>query len=1415
MSIRGGEFPRALADRLSSVPRIPVAQRGACLATILASVLCPCVVNAGAVTDSSWGRTPQTLSGTFTIPESMGKLAGTHLFHSFERFSIGTGESATFTTTTAAIQNLISRVSGTEASAINGPLSLVRLNGGSPNFFFINPNGVTFGAGAQIDVPASFHVSTANELRFTDGTVFKAGQGPDSTLAVAVPEAFGFLSATPAGISVDRSTIEVPSGRTLSVVGGDIEVTNGTLKAPGGSVQLTSVGSPGVVAYDQPQQPLDAFPQLGSIKLSGDPRVMPSAIDVSDVIPGSVTVRGNSFELSGAKVSDEALVFGSFDGVVRIEVRDNLTATRGGIDVSSDFVARGADVFLQAKTLTLREGSVVNGRAARAATGGDINVTADTVKLEGTGVDGQRNGLFTTAGANTVDWARAGNISVNAKHLSITTGAAIVADTFGPGAGGDVQIGTPTQLVGSIVLDGLGSSISAATRVTGTTTNATGPGGNVTVWADSLRATGGAQIASSTVSSDDKPEIQSGRAGNVSVFVKDIVLEGGSGSSRSSFLASSEGPNGGPAGNIEIRTYDNSSNDRTGQLTVQNGAQVLTYTDGNHPAGRIIVNGGNIIMEGQEVVLNQRFGAALVNATRGSGGAGDITITAGSLQMRDGAQIQSSQVSTATGRAGSIAIDADTVILQDADSAVPLSTPPGPVGVGINSSAHGTGADAKGAGGVSVTAKTLEIRGRAQILAVTQGVGEGGNIDINADAVTLQGGYLNARAGLFARSEGAGQAGDIRVVARDLRVVDSAQIDVDSRSQGKGGTIDIKADTVVLQGELVPFSLAGGLFAAASGGGPNSGSGGDISVRSGSLELRDGAQISASSLGTGAGGKVAVSADKIVMGGTFEGRRTGIFASSLGNIAGAGAGGDVAIDVATIDMRDGAQINTGTLGPGAAGGVTVTATQRARAGGESGGTIIVDGEDSGILAQAATGSSGQTGSVTVSADRLSVVNGAEISVRNDGVAKDPASVKATTLTITSPEIVMTGGGRITSETSGNVVAARVALMPGADGVGTMSLRGNPATSRGEVTSSTLGAGNAGDIEIRATNLTLSDVELVSAAKPRSIGAAGRITVAVPGKMSLLDGRIATDTFGAGRAGNIAITAGNLLVDPSEISSAARAGSGGQTGSVDLRLRDSLRVADGSSINIRNEAMVDDPSRIAPTMLFVSAPSIALQDGEISSASSGNVDASDIVVSFNQLLRMRNGEISTSANGGSGGAISIAGSGPMLMSSSQITTSVLGNSNGNGGDISIAAPVLVMNTGFIQANTAAPRATGGDINLSVDALIPSGNTLFVGGSEPVTFQSGAFGFNVIQAAAPDGVAGNIQIASPAFDLAGSLAGLETELIDFGALGQDMCRIGAGSSMTRVGRGGQPPSIFDTVRPEYPAMTQKGVSTFQDE
>jgi hypothetical protein len=69
------------------------------------------------------------------------------------------------------------------------------------------------------------------------------------------------------------------------------------------------------------------------------------------------------------------------------------------------------------------------------------------------------------------------------------------------------------------------------------------------------------------------------------------------------------------------------------------------------------------------------------------------------------------------------------------------------------------------------------------------------------------------------------------------------------------------------------------LFASAEPG--SSGDAGDLTVRAGSLEVREGAQIIASTFGSGDGGELSVEADSMFLSGTgASGFPSGLFASA-------------------------------------------------------------------------------------------------------------------------------------------------------------------------------------------------------------------------------------------------------------------------------------------------------------------------------------------------------------------------------------------------------------------------------------------------------------------------------------------------------------------------------------------------------
>ena len=135
-------------------------------------------VIAQVTSDGTTNTTVNSIGNNFNIINGIEK--SNNLFHSFSSFSIPTGGSATFNlVNTPSTNTIFSRVTGGNISNIDG---LIRtINSSNPvSLFLINPNGIMFGQNAKLDIAGSFVGTTANSIKFADGSEFSA---TDTTLA--------------------------------------------------------------------------------------------------------------------------------------------------------------------------------------------------------------------------------------------------------------------------------------------------------------------------------------------------------------------------------------------------------------------------------------------------------------------------------------------------------------------------------------------------------------------------------------------------------------------------------------------------------------------------------------------------------------------------------------------------------------------------------------------------------------------------------------------------------------------------------------------------------------------------------------------------------------------------------------------------------------------------------------------------------------------------------------------------------------------------------------------------------------------------------------------------------------------------------------------------------------------------------
>src|SRR5947208_1718739 len=134
------------------------------LSSVLAQSILMAVSQAQITLDGSLGHQGPLAGPNYRIDAKVGQIRGSNLFHSFEQFNVPTGGRATFSGP-AAIKNILGRVTGGQPSSIDGVLQS-EIDGA--NLYLLNPTGVLFGPNARLEVSGSFHVSTADFVRFAD-----------------------------------------------------------------------------------------------------------------------------------------------------------------------------------------------------------------------------------------------------------------------------------------------------------------------------------------------------------------------------------------------------------------------------------------------------------------------------------------------------------------------------------------------------------------------------------------------------------------------------------------------------------------------------------------------------------------------------------------------------------------------------------------------------------------------------------------------------------------------------------------------------------------------------------------------------------------------------------------------------------------------------------------------------------------------------------------------------------------------------------------------------------------------------------------------------------------------------------------------------------------------------------------------
>ena len=637
---------------------------------------------------------PSADGKTFTI--TAGDRAGTNLFHSFSEFSIPAGSSAVFNNPTD-ILNIISRVTADSASTIDG---LIKANG-SANLFLLNPSGIVFGPSAQLNIGGSFIGSTAESLHFEGGAAFVATESTarplltmNAPVGLQLGQASGNIRVTGAGHSLTRlptgemmvssaSNLSVKPGQTLALLGRGLSVEGGRVSTIAGRIELGSVDTGRVeLALTSLENPFN-YTQIDRFE----------DIQLSQGLVDAVSPGGGLIQLQGR----------------------NILLTDGG------------EIFIQNKAPVPSGGISINASETLRITGNDPTPAA------GSGLT-----VESLLGPS-------GDITVSAKQLIFSGGNGIESRAL-LAQGGNVTINVPESVL-------LEASPSSPRDNTG--------------------------IDTATYS----PIYAPAQAGDLTINTRQLTIRNGSTATSISYDA---GNSGNVNVNVGLDVDETYAINVIGNEPVSKVPSLLSAgTFGTGNAGNVVVNTGQLLL---------REGGRVDSSTANTGNAGSVSITAtdsvvvngkapGSINpsliissaniLDDVLKVRYNLPDTPTGNSGDLTITAPTLTITD--------------GAQVTVRNDGTGSG----GTLRAMTGAIDIRDGAGITASTQS-GGGGNIDVRSSGPIL----LRAGSTLSAEAGGAGDGGNILIKTPFLIALDNSDIAADA-FEGDGGNIGISAQSIL------------------------------------------------------------------------------------------------------------------------------------------------------------------------------------------------------------------------------------------------------------------------------------------------------------------------------------------------------------------------------------------------------------------------------------------------------------------------------------------------------------------------------------------------------------------------------------------------------------------------------------------
>ena len=883
-----------------------------------------------------------------------GQTRGSNLFHSFQDFSVGTGNEAFFNNAND-ISNIFSRVTGGNISSIDG---LIRANG-TANLFLINPAGIVFGNNARLDIGGSFLGTTANSVLFDEGVFSATDLDNPPLLTINAPIGLNFrddpseivnragFKDLDNGETLEDGGLTVDRGEFITLVGGNVNLENGRLTAPGGRIELGGLAEAGTIQLN-PDLSLNFAEDLVRSDVSltgiaeldvtsgggGDINIFARNINIlggSDVCggigaDGACGGRNNNFGSVDAQAGDI-----TFNAIETITIGDRFSDINN--DLNSDAFGSAGNINIKAKSLFLNDGGRISA-----------------------GVYGEGNG---------------GNIIISTESLDIDT-SNITSSIFGRGEAGDITVSASQSIeISGDILTEDGELFAPGGILNQVEREGEGQGGELIVETPLLNVSNGGKVQVATFGQGN-PGNLSIRASNINVFNTE---DSNNRFSTGIFAGILLDPR-----NEQFATGETTSlTIDTETLSVRGGAQVSAETSGIGNGSNILINATELVevvgtdnKDGSPSIISAEVGSldldTSVDLTEITRNGGNITINTSQLKLRDGGVISTDTFGI--GNSGNITINATQDISLDNSS----------IFSEVNNDAVGD------AGTTTIITDRISLSNESVIGSRVFGEGKGGNINLGSEEFSI----------------------------KELNLTQGSQISVSVFGQGNAGELSIFSNNIEVDGGV--DSLLTGLFASVEKNA--TGKGGNIFVQTDSLTLTDGGRVAANVeiMGQGDAGTLEIFAsDSIVINGTTsEGAPsaiTSVVNGGFGNGEGVGDGGDITITTGFLSLIDGGRVSTTSLGQGNGGDLTINAFESIFISG------FAERFRSGISVNALI-NDGNSGNANITTNQLIIENGGTIEASNlDSLGVFPSGTgEPGNINIQANSMMLNNGGRIDAAT---------------------------------------------------------------------------------------------------------------------------------------------------------------------------------------------------------------------------------------------------------------------------------------------------------------------------------------------------------------------------------------------------------------